>query len=259
MPARSRAARFWIVPLAAAALCIAWGITSLGNRGPTITIVFATADGLAAGRSTLRLRNVEIGRVTRVRALRGQPGVTIDVRLNADAHALAVADTRFWIVRPRIRWWPLRPRYGAVRYVYRGRARPFARTTHDVYRADTPPITEEGGRHYTLRAASLGSVAIGSPIYHRRARVGQVTGYALDADGHGVTIDVFVAAPFDRAVDVDARWWQAGGLGLQLGAGGMKLDTPSIAALLGGALAFASPPGRASSIQHGRRTLSRGR
>ena len=102
MPARSRAARFWIVPLAAAALCIAWGITSLGNRGPTITIVFATADGLAAGRSTLRLRNVEIGRVTRVRALRGQPGVTIDVRLNADAHALAVADTRFWIVRPRI-------------------------------------------------------------------------------------------------------------------------------------------------------------
>ena len=80
--------------------------------------------------------------------------------------------------------------------------------------------------------------------------MGQVTGYALDADGHGVTIDVFVAAPFDRAVDVDARWWQAGGLGLQLGAGGMKLDTPSIAALLGGALAFASPPGRASSIQH---------
>ena len=78
--------------------------------------------------------------------------------------------------------------------------------------------------------------------------MGQVTGYALDADGHGVTIDVFVAAPFDRAVDVDARWWQAGGLGLQLGAGGMKLDTPSIAALLGGALAFASPPGRASSI-----------
>ena len=247
MPARSRAARFWIVPLAAAALCIAWGITSLGNRGPTITIVFATADGLAAGRSTLRLRNVEIGRVTRVRALRGQPGVTIDVRLNADAHALAVADTRFWIVRPRIGVAsPASIRCCPVRI---SRPRSAIRANHARrLPADTPPITEEGGRHYTLRAASLGSVAIGSPIYHRRARVGQVTGYALDADGHGVTIDVFVAAPFDRAVDVDARWWQAGGLGLQLGAGGMKLDTPSIAALLGGALAFASPPGRASSI-----------
>ncbi|MBN3730716.1 MCE family protein [Burkholderia sp. Tr-20390] len=249
VPARSRAARFWIVPLAAAVLCTAWGITSLGNRGPTITIAFASADGLTAGRSTLRLRNVEIGRVTRVRALRGQPGVTIDVRLNADAHALAVADTRFWIVRPRIGPGGLSGLDTVLSGTYIAAALGHSREPRTTFAGlDTPPITEEGGRHYTLRAASLGSVAIGSPIYHRRARVGQVTGYALDADGHGVTIDVFVAAPFDRAVDVDARWWQAGGLGLQLGAGGMKLDTPSIAALLGGALAFASPPGRASSI-----------
>ncbi len=81
---------------------------------------------------------------------------------------------------------------------------------------------------------------------HRRARVGQVTGYALDTGGHGVSIDVFVAAPFDRYVDADARWWQAGGLGLRLDAGGMTLGTPSLAALLAGALAFAAPPGRTS-------------
>ena len=88
---------------------------------------------------------------SRVRALRGQPGVTIDVRLNADAHALAVADTRFWIVRPRIGRWPLRPRYGAVRYVYRGRARPFARTTHDVYR--NRHAADHGRRRPPLRCA----------------------------------------------------------------------------------------------------------
>lgn len=246
VPALTRAALIWIVPLAAAALCIAWGIVSLGSRGPTITIAFATADGLTAGRSTLRLRNVEIGRVTRIRALRGQPGVMIDVRLDADAQALAVADSRFWIVRPRIGPGGLSGLdtvlSGSTIAAAPGHARE-PRTTFTGL--DAPPVTEEGGRHYTLHATSLGSVAVGSPVYHRRARVGEVTGYALDADGHGVSIDVFVAAPFDRAVDIDARWWQASGLGLRLGAGGMKLDTPSIAALLGGALAFASPPGRA--------------
>ncbi|WP_307873422.1 MlaD family protein [Burkholderia sp. Se-20378] len=249
VPARARAALFWIVPLAAAALCIAWGIASLGSRGPTITIVFASADGLAAGRSTLRLRNVEIGRVTRVHVMRGQPGVTIDVRLNADAQALAAADTRFWIVRPRIGAGGLSGLDAVLSGSYIAAALGHSREPRTTFTGlDAPPVTEEGGRHYTLRAASLGSVAIGSPVYHRRARVGQVTGYALDADGHGVSIDVFVAAPFDRTVDVDARWWQAGGLGLRLGAGGMKLDTPSIAALLSGALAFASPPGRAPSV-----------
>ncbi|VWC83936.1 MULTISPECIES: intermembrane transport protein PqiB [Burkholderia] len=246
VPARTRAALVWIVPLAAAALCIAWGIASFGSRGPTITIAFASADGLAAGQSTLRLRNVDIGRVTRVRALRGQPGVTIDVRLDADAHALAVADTRFWIVRPRIGPGGLSGLDTVLSGSYIAAALGHSREPRTTFTGlDTPPVTEEGGRHYTLRATSLGSVAIGSPVYHRRARVGQVTGYALDADGHGVLIDVFVAAPFDRTVDVDARWWQAGGLGLRLGAGGMQLDTPSLAALLGGALAFASPPGRA--------------
>ncbi|WP_244912122.1 intermembrane transport protein PqiB [Burkholderia aenigmatica] len=249
VPARTRAVLVWIVPLAAAALCLAWGIASLGHRGPTISIAFASADGLAAGRSTLRLRNVDIGRVTRVRVLRGQPGVTIDVRLDADAHALAAADTRFWIVRPRIGPGGLSGLDAALSGSYIAAALGHSHEPRTTFTGlDAPPVTEDGGRHYTLRAASLGSVAIGSPVYHRRARVGQVTGYALDADGHGVSIDVFVAAPFDRAVDVDARWWQAGGLGLRLGAGGMQLDTPSLAALLGGALAFASPPGRATGV-----------
>lgn len=244
-----RTAIIWIVPLAAAAFCIAWGVASLGGRGPTITIAFATADGLEAGRSTLRLRNVEIGRVTRVRALRGHPGVTIDVRLDANAQALTVADTRFWIVRPRIGPGGLSGLDSVRSGSYIAAAPGSSREPRTVFTGlDAPPVTEAGGRHYTLRATSLGSVAIGSPVYHRRARVGQVAGYTLDADGHGVSIDVFVAAPFDRYVDVDARWWQAGGLGLRLDASGMKLGTPSIAALLAGALAFAAPPGRASNV-----------
>jgi paraquat-inducible protein B len=243
-----RAAIFWLVPLAAAACCLAWGVSLLDNRGPMVTIAFATADGLEAGRSTLRLRNVEIGRVTRVRAVRGQPGVMIDVRLDTDARALAVADTRFWIVRPRIGPGGLSGLDSVLSGSYL--AATLGRSHHPRTRftgLDAPPVTEDGGRHYTLRATSLGSVAIGSPVYHRRACVGQVTGYALDTDGHGVSIDVFIAAPFVRYVDVDARWWQAGGLGLRLDAGGMQLDTPSIAALLAGALAFAPPPGRAST------------
>ncbi|WP_236654984.1 intermembrane transport protein PqiB [Burkholderia pyrrocinia] len=229
--------------------CVAWGVASLGSRGPTITIAFATADGLEAGRSTLRLRNVEVGRVTRVRALRGQSGVRVDVQLDTDMHALAVADTRFWIVRPRIGPGGLSGLDSVLSGAYIAAATGGSRAPRATFIGlDAPPVTEDGGRHYTLHTASLGSVAIGSPVYHRRARVGQVTGYALDADGHGVSIDVFVAAPFDRYVDVDARWWQAGGIGLRLDAGGMKLGTPSIAAMLAGALAFASPPGRASIV-----------
>ncbi|WP_322022455.1 intermembrane transport protein PqiB [Burkholderia sp. BCC1977] len=241
----------WLVPLAAAACFVAWGVTLLDTRGPTITIAFSTADGLDAGRSTLRLRNVEVGRVTRILALRGQAGVRVDVRLNADAHALASAGTRFWIVRPRIGSDAISGLdtvlSGAYIAAALGDGAGAPRTTFAGL--DAPPVDDDGrGRRYMLRAASLGTVGIGSPVYHRRARVGQVTGYALDPDGHGVSIAVFVAAPFDRYVDADARWWQAGGVGLRLDAGGMKLGTPSLAALLAGGLAFAAPPGRTAIV-----------
>lgn len=246
---RLRAA-IWIVPLAAAAFFVAWGVALLGQRGPTITIAFATADGLEAGRSTLRLRNVEVGRVTRVRALRGQPGVRVDVRLNADAHALASADTRFWVVRPRIGPGGISGLDTLLSGAYIAAALGRAREPRTGFAGlDAPPVDEDGnGRRYLLHASSLGSVGVGSPVYHRRARVGQVTGYTLDADGRGVSIAVFIAAPFDRYVDADARWWQAGGVGLQLDAGGMKLGTPSLAAMLAGGLAFAAPPGRTTIV-----------
>ncbi|RQR37609.1 MCE family protein [Burkholderia sp. Bp9143] len=249
--ARWPRATIWLVPLAAAACFVAWGVALLDNRGPTITIAFATADGLEAGRSTLRLRNVEVGRVTRVRALRGQAGVRVDVRLNADAHALASAGARFWIVRPRVGPDGISGLdtvlSGAYIAAALGGGAGVPRATFAGL--DAPPGDEDGGgRRYTLRAASLGTVGIGSPVYHRRARVGQVTGYALDPDGHGVSIAVFVAAPFDRYVDTDARWWQAGGVGLRLDADGMQLGTASLAALFAGGLAFAAPAGRTAIV-----------
>ncbi|RQR42216.1 MCE family protein [Burkholderia sp. Bp9142] len=248
--ARWPRAAIWLVPLAAAACFVAWGVPLLGNRGPVITITFASADWLEAGRSTLRLRNVEVGRVTQVRALRGQAGVRVDVQLNADAHALARAGTRFWIVRPRVGPAGISGLDTVLSGAYIAAALGNAGERRTTFAGlDAPPADEDGrGRRYTLRAAALGTVAVGSPVYHRRARVGQVTGYALDPDGRGVSIAVFVAAPFDRYVDADARWWQAGGVGLRLDAGGMKLDTPSLAAMLAGGLAFAAPPGRTAIV-----------
>ena len=51
-----------------------------------------------------------------------------------------------------------------------------------------------------LRAADLGSVDVGSPVYFRRVRVGKTVSTELDKDGKGVVIQVFVNAPYDRYV-----------------------------------------------------------
>jgi paraquat-inducible protein B len=69
-----------------------------------------------------------------------------------------------------------------------------------------------------------------------------VTRYDLDADGSGVTLRVFINAPYDKYVKHDTRFWQASGVDVSLDTSGVKVNTESLVAILVGGLAFESPP-----------------
>ena len=92
-----------------------------------------------------------------------------------------------------------------------------------------------------LSANDLGSLDIGSSIYFRRIQVGEVVSYALQPDGRGVDIDVFVQAPYDAFVTLDTRFWNASGIDMQIGANGLKVETQSLSSILMGGLAFGTP------------------
>jgi paraquat-inducible protein B len=53
---------------------------------------------------------------------------------------------------------------------------------------------------------------------------------------------VFIEAPFENLVTLDTRFWHASGVDLQLSAGGLTLNTQSMASVLAGGIAFATPP-----------------
>jgi paraquat-inducible protein B len=72
-------------------------------------------------------------------------------------------------------------------------------------------------------------------------------GYNLDPGGTGVTIKVFINAPFDVYVTSETRFWQASGIDMSVNADGVKLRTESIASILEGGFAFGTPPGSPSA------------
>ncbi|NVN92387.1 MAG: MCE family protein [Desulfuromonadales bacterium] len=105
-----------------------------------------------------------------------------------------------------------------------------------------------------MHSADLGSLDIGSPIYFRRIQVGQVVSYELDKDGTGVTFKVFVAAPYDKYVRANTRFWNVSGVDLTMDTSGLKLDTQSLISILIGGIAFQtldeggkSPPASANT------------
>ena len=98
------------------------------------------------------------------------------------------------------------------------------------------------GRFFQLEAGNLGSLDYGTPIFFRRIQVGQVTSYRSGQDdGHGLTVQIFVKAPYDRFVKPETRFWQASGLDFSLNADGLKVQTQSLTSLLIGGVAFDTP------------------
>ena len=105
---------------------------------------------------------------------------------------------------------------------------------------ENPPLisSDTPGRHFVVTAGSLGSLDLGSPIYYRQLKAGQVENFKLTPDGKSVRLRIFINAPYDKYVYEHTRFWNASGISASLTAEGIKVTTESIIALLVGGVAI---------------------
>ncbi|MFT0169832.1 intermembrane transport protein PqiB [Paraburkholderia mimosarum] len=242
----------WIVPIVAALIGVALVVKSVATRGPTITISFVSAEGLEPGKTKVKYKDVDIGSVRAIRLSPNLSHVIVTVELTKDAERFAVKDSRFWIVRPRVGASGVSGLTTLLSGSYIGAdAGRSEDSQSDFVGLEAPPAVtiDEKGHRYTLHSGTLGSLDIGTPIFFRRIQVGQVTGYSLDKDGTGVTVQVFVTAPFDQYVGTNTRWWHASGVNVQLDSNGIKVNTQSLATIVVGGIAFQAPPGQSMGPQ----------
>lgn len=244
-PPKRRVQLVWIIPIVAA-LIGAWiAVTSVLAQGPTVTISFGSAEGLEAGKTKIRYKDVEIGLVNRVSLAPNGAGISAEAQFDKDASDLLVDDTRFWIVKPRISSSSVTGLgtllSGSYVGVDVGRSKKARRSFQGL---EIAPIitTDVPGTAYTLHSEEIGSLGVSSPIYYRRIEAGQVVSFALDADGSGVTLKIFVNAPYDQYVTTNTRFWHASGVDVKVDATGINVDTQSLATIIAGGIAFQAPP-----------------
>lgn len=234
----------WLVPIAAVLIGLSLAVKAYLDQGPTITISFKTAEGLEQGKTKIRYKDVEVGLVTSVK-LSGQ-GVVATADLAKGTEVGLVEDTRFWVVRPRISGGTVTGLGTLLSGAYIGvdPGKSTKPTRHFVGLEKAPAFTTDlPGRQYVLRADTIGSLDVGSPVVFRRVQVGQVASYELNPDGKGVTLTIFVNAPYDRYVTTNTRFWHASGIDIALDASGLKINTQGLVSILVGGIAFAALPG----------------
>ena len=185
-PSRWLPSLIWLIPLLAAVIG-AWQVVHwMTNKGSTVYVYFATGEGLEAGQTRVKYKDVEIGRVVSVTLAEDGNRVVAKIELAKEAGRFTAEDSRFWVVRPQIGATGVSGLGTLLSGPYIGAAPGASEETGNAFTGlEMAPQIPIGlkGREYLLHADSLGSVAPGSPVYFRRVRVGQVAKVDLDKAG----------------------------------------------------------------------------
>ncbi|PYD37017.1 MCE family protein [Serratia plymuthica] len=234
----------WLVPVIALLIGASMLLHAWLAAGPEIAITFQTATGLEPGKTAVKYKDVTVGVVKDIQLRGDDSQVLVTVSLNGSAANLARADTRFWVVRPRVGIGGVTGIDTLLSGAYIGVDKGSSARTRSAFTGlESPPaiINDMPGSRFVVQTDDLGSLDIGSPVYYRRVPVGRIASYQLNADGKSVSLQIFIDAPYDRFVTPNSRFWNASGLDVSVGANGFRLRTQTVAAIMAGGIAFATP------------------
>jgi paraquat-inducible protein B len=245
----------WLIPALAVVLGVWMVVHSWMTEGPEIQIAFETAEGLTAGKTKIKYRNVVMGLVQEVILTDDFEGVIAKVKLERQALPLLRDDTRFWVVTARISLGNVSGLdtllSGAYIKLSPGDGKVGQRQFTGL---EEPPLTPQDapGLRLELYGDHAGSVGAGDSVVYKGYKVGRVESMSFDPDRRQVKYVIFIDAPFHELIDSSVRFYNISGITVSAGAEGLQVTTGSIDTVLLGGVTFGTPPGipKGEPVEH---------
>lgn len=233
----------WLVPIAAAGLCVWFVYRDFVATGPLITIYFKNAEGLEEGNTPVKYRGAKVGMVKHLRLAENDETVEASVRLTGSAKNLARAGSLFWIVRPELKLGSISGLGTIISGQYISVQPGHGPPTNAFVGADKEPVAEgTNGLRVVLLAPNLSSLQEQSPIFYRGIQVGKVLHFQLGSDAQEVVIHALIREEYAPLVRGNSRFWNAGGIDIHLGLfQGADISAASPKTLVSGGIEFATP------------------
>ncbi|WP_417440352.1 intermembrane transport protein PqiB [Idiomarina sp.] len=237
----------WIVPLLALAVALWMVWQDTRGTGPTITVAVGDAEGIEAGKTQVKVRNVDVGQVTEVRLSEGFSSAVIEVAMNEGTERMLNPDTRIWVVKPRIGRQGISGLGTLLSGAYIRLQPGESKEQQSHFKAlEQPPVTsqETPGRRLNLTSEGQTSVTVGDSVQYQGFTVGQVEQSEFLVDERQTRYQIFVKAPYDELITENTRFWLQRGVSIQWNSQGLDLALGSIESLLGASVTFGVPEGQ---------------
>ena len=208
------------------------------NQGPQITITFDDANGITTESPIIYLGTV-VGRIEDITLNTDATKVIVRARLHKSAVALAMKNTRWWVVRPSVslqgvqgletivgpRYINVMPGDGAPTYNFTGSASPVS----------------TDGKQFILVTASADNITIGAPLFYRGMEVGEITSIHLSNNASTVQLQCNILHRYAPLVRINTKFWNVSGIHIDANLLGIDFRAGPITSWIKGGISFATP------------------
>jgi paraquat-inducible protein B len=241
----------WVLPLIALIIGGWLGWRAYNENGIEIQVRFESGEGIQANKTEVVYKGMSVGKVKRLKLddEGDSKGVIATIEMNKDVEQYLRTSTRFWLVKPSVTLAGITGLETLVSGNYvavsPGEGEPVRKFKA---LAEEPPLSDaQPGLHLTIKADRLGSLNRGSPVFYKQIKVGQIKSYVLSEDQSTVELKVFIEPTYAKLVRKHTRFWNASGISIDANLSGVKVRSESLASIVAGGIAFATPENRKDS------------
>lgn len=207
----------WIMPIAAAIISIWMVLNGHINSGDDITIEFDSSVGLAAGKTSLVYKGLEVGKVTEINISEKNPDrVVVIARLKKGAGELARSGSSFWIVRPRVGFNEisnldtlLTGAYIAVKPPTLDIEKLKEIPRQDHFEGESVPPADycSDCAQVSFYSSDKSNIDVGTRIYYRGFAIGQVSAVNLDKKSQRVIFKGSIENSYKDLLNYPIYFW----------------------------------------------------
>ncbi|BBP57311.1 MlaD family protein [Pseudomonas sp. St316] len=241
----------WVLPLIALIIGGWLGWRAYNETGIEINVRFESGEGIQVNKTEVVYKGMTVGKVTALTLddEGSSKGVVATIEMNKEVEQYLKTGTRFWLVKPSVSLAGITGLETLVSGNYVAIS-PGEGESSRKFKAlvEEPPLSDaKPGLHLTLKADRLGSLNRGSPVFYKQIQVGQVKSYLLSEDQSKVEIKIFIEPTYANLVRKHTRFWNASGISIDANLSGVKVRSESLASIVAGGIAFATPENRKDS------------
>ena len=232
----------WIVPFIALVIAGWLAYQYFEDLGAEIEIIFPKNEGLVAGQSVVKFKNVPIGKVTKIYVSEDTEGVIVRVRMNSKSTTPYMTEkARFWIVKPEVGFSGVSGLDTLLSGTYIDVHSEKGGTFRERHTGFTQPYQDTSkGKYFHLKSADGKNISEGMPVFYKNIKVGKVAYRYLSLNETYVDVIIFVNNQYAAYIQSDSKFWVKNSMTVDFTRGKLDVDIAPLNFLLTGGIVFSA-------------------